>query len=84
MGTFSRGKPKYVQQNADASDIVIMSLSRAIIHAMSRRRVVPMMCHGTSRLQRGKDEEHVRLLDFYAKVDKAIRAVDPHHILFLE
>ena len=30
------------------------------------------------------DKEHVRLLAFYERIEKAIRAIDPHHILFLD
>jgi len=30
------------------------------------------------------DEEHTRLLAFYERVEKAIRAIDPDHILFLD
>lgn len=30
------------------------------------------------------DVEHERLQAFYVRIEAAIRAVDPHHILFLE
>jgi hypothetical protein len=30
------------------------------------------------------DIEHGRLQAFYVRIEKAIRAVDPNHILFLE
>ena len=30
------------------------------------------------------DPEHVQLQAFYARVEKAMREVDPHHILFLD
>lgn len=30
------------------------------------------------------DEKNYRLLDWYARVEKAIRAIDKNHILFLE
>ncbi|KAI9635318.1 glycoside hydrolase superfamily [Dioszegia hungarica] len=39
---------------------------------------------GYNSLNEPTDEEHTRLLDFYARVEKAIRAIDPHHILFLD
>jgi hypothetical protein len=39
---------------------------------------------GYNPLNEPTDVEHTRLLDFYVRVEKAIRAIDPHHILFLE
>jgi hypothetical protein len=30
------------------------------------------------------DPEHIQLQAFYARIDKEVRAVDPHHILFLD
>lgn len=39
---------------------------------------------GYNPLNEPTDEEHVRLIAFYERIEKAIRAVDPHHILFLE
>lgn len=39
---------------------------------------------GYNPLNEPTDEEHVRLLDFYVRVEKAIRAIDPDHILFLD
>ncbi len=39
---------------------------------------------GYNPLNEPTDEEHIRLLTFYDRVEKAIRAIDPHHILFLE
>ncbi|EIW65879.1 hypothetical protein TREMEDRAFT_35989 [Tremella mesenterica DSM 1558] len=39
---------------------------------------------GYNPLNEPTDSEHVRLLSFYQRVEKAIRAVDPDHILFLD
>ena len=39
---------------------------------------------GYNPLNEPTDEEHTRLLAFYERIEKAIRAVDPYHILFLE
>lgn len=39
---------------------------------------------GYNPLNEPTDEEHYRLLDFYARISAVIREIDPHHILFLE
>ncbi|KAK9418889.1 putative Glycoside hydrolase family 5 domain-containing protein [Seiridium unicorne] len=39
---------------------------------------------GYNPLNEPADPEHTRLVDWYTRVEKAIRAVDPDHILFLE
>ncbi|KAK9452709.1 glycoside hydrolase family 5 protein [Dipodascopsis uninucleata] len=39
---------------------------------------------GYNPLNEPADEEHVRLLAFYERIEKAIRAIDPDHILFLD
>jgi hypothetical protein len=39
---------------------------------------------GYNPLNEPADSRHVRLVNFYTKVEKAIRAVDPNHILFLD
>ncbi|KAF7521915.1 hypothetical protein G7054_g12315 [Neopestalotiopsis clavispora] len=39
---------------------------------------------GYNPLNEPADPEHTRLVDWYARVEKAIRAVDADHILFLE
>ncbi len=39
---------------------------------------------GYNPLNEPTDEQHTRLLVFYERVEKAIRKIDPHHILFLE
>jgi len=39
---------------------------------------------GYNPLNEPTDSEHTRLLAFYDRVEKAIRAIDPDHILFLE
>lgn len=39
---------------------------------------------GYNPLNEPTDEEHTRLPVFYARIEKAIRAIDPHHILFLD
>lgn len=39
---------------------------------------------GYNPLNEPTDEEHVRVVAFYDRVEKAIRAIDPHHILFLD
>jgi hypothetical protein len=39
---------------------------------------------GYNPLNEPTDEEHTRLIDFYVRIEKAIRAVDPDHILFLD
>ncbi|KLT46030.1 glycoside hydrolase [Cutaneotrichosporon oleaginosum] len=39
---------------------------------------------GYNPLNEPTDEEHTRLPAFYARIEAAIRAVDPHHILFLD
>lgn len=39
---------------------------------------------GYNPLNEPTDSEHTRLIAFYERVEKAIRAIDPHHILFLE
>lgn len=39
---------------------------------------------GYNPLNEPADEEHVRLLDWYKRVEEAIRKVDPEHILFLD
>ncbi|WWC72351.1 uncharacterized protein I206_106313 [Kwoniella pini CBS 10737] len=39
---------------------------------------------GYNPLNEPTDIEHTRLLDFYCRVEKAIRDIDPHHILFLD
>ncbi|GHJ89172.1 hypothetical protein NliqN6_5574 [Naganishia liquefaciens] len=39
---------------------------------------------GFNPLNEPTDEEHTRLIDFYVRIEKAIRAIDPDHILFLD
>jgi hypothetical protein len=39
---------------------------------------------GFNPLNEPTDEEHVRLIAWYERAEKAIRAIDPNHILFLE
>ncbi|WVR08824.1 hypothetical protein IAU60_005882 [Kwoniella sp. DSM 27419] len=39
---------------------------------------------GYNPLNEPTDAEHTRLLEFYTRVEKAIRAIDPDHILFLD
>lgn len=39
---------------------------------------------GYNPLNEPTDIEHTRLLAFYERVENAIRAIDPHHILFLD
>lgn len=39
---------------------------------------------GYNPLNEPTAEDADKLLDFYARIEKTIRAVDPHHILFLE
>jgi hypothetical protein len=39
---------------------------------------------GYNPINEPTDVEHTRLTAFYARAEKAIRAVDPHHILFLD
>lgn len=39
---------------------------------------------GYNPLNEPTDKKHTRLLAFYERVEKAIRAIDPDHILFLE
>ena len=39
---------------------------------------------GYNPLNEPCDPEHVRLLTFYKRVEKAIREIDPHHILWLD
>ncbi|WVF65296.1 hypothetical protein IAT40_000020 [Kwoniella sp. CBS 6097] len=39
---------------------------------------------GYNPLNEPTDEKHVRLISFYERIEKAIRAIDPHHILFLD
>ncbi|ORX40964.1 glycoside hydrolase superfamily [Kockovaella imperatae] len=39
---------------------------------------------GYNPLNEPTDEQHVRLLAFYKRVEKAIRKIDPHHLLFLD
>ncbi|OCF38455.1 endoglucanase C [Kwoniella heveanensis CBS 569] len=39
---------------------------------------------GYNPLNEPTDEKHVRLISFYERVEKAIRAIDPNHILFLD
>jgi aryl-phospho-beta-D-glucosidase BglC (GH1 family) len=39
---------------------------------------------GYNPLNEPGDPQHKRLIDFYDKVERAIREVDPHHILFLD
>ncbi|GFZ47072.1 hypothetical protein JCM24511_04814 [Saitozyma sp. JCM 24511] len=39
---------------------------------------------GYNPLNEPTDSEHTRLIAFYERVEKAIRAIDPHHILFLD
>ena len=39
---------------------------------------------GYNPLNEPADIQHIRLMAFYERLEKAVRAVDPHHILFLE
>lgn len=39
---------------------------------------------GYNPMNEPTDEEHVRVLAFYDRVEAAIRAIDPDHILFLD
>lgn len=39
---------------------------------------------GYNPMNEPTDCVHERLQAFYVRIEKAIRAVDPHHILFLE
>jgi hypothetical protein len=39
---------------------------------------------GFNPLNEPSDEQHTRLIAFYERVEKAIRKIDPNHILFLE
>nr|XP_031861486.1 uncharacterized protein CI109_003090 [Kwoniella shandongensis]KAA5528558.1 hypothetical protein CI109_003090 [Kwoniella shandongensis] len=39
---------------------------------------------GYNPLNEPSDEKHTRLVAFYDRVEKAIRAIDPNHILFLD
>ncbi len=39
---------------------------------------------GYNPLNEPTEVEHVRLNAFYERVEKAIRRIDPYHILFLE
>ncbi|TKX27038.1 beta-xylosidase-like protein [Elsinoe australis] len=39
---------------------------------------------GYNVLNEPADEKHIRLQEWYARVEKAIRGIDPDHILFLE
>ncbi|WVR08845.1 hypothetical protein IAU60_005903 [Kwoniella sp. DSM 27419] len=39
---------------------------------------------GYNPLNEPTDEKHTRLISFYERVEKAIRAIDPDHILFLD
>lgn len=39
---------------------------------------------GYNPLNEPSDEQHVRLVEFYNRVEKAIRDIDSNHILFLE
>jgi hypothetical protein len=39
---------------------------------------------GYNLLNEPTDSEHVRLLALYERLEKAVRAIDPNHILFLE
>jgi hypothetical protein len=39
---------------------------------------------GYNPLNEPADEEHIRLLAWYKRVEEAIRKVDPDHILFLD
>lgn len=39
---------------------------------------------GYNPMNEPADAEHERLQGFYVRIEKAIRAIDPHHILFLE
>lgn len=39
---------------------------------------------GYNPLNEPTDIKHTRLIDFYVRIEKAIRAIDPIHVLFLE
>ncbi len=39
---------------------------------------------GYNPINEPTDEEQTRLIDFYNRIEKVIRAIDPNHILFLE
>lgn len=54
----------------------------AIWEELARRYKGNTWVAGYNPLNEPCDEEHVRLLAFYDRVEKAIRAVDPEHILF--
>lgn len=49
----------------------------------SRYRGNPFVA-GYNPLNEPADPEHANLINFYARVEKAIRAVDPEHILFID
>jgi hypothetical protein len=42
------------------------------------------MVAGYNPLNEPTDSKQTRLVQFYDRVERAIRAIDPHHILFLE
>ncbi|KAG8913346.1 hypothetical protein FRC01_004591 [Tulasnella sp. 417] len=54
----------------------------AIWEELARRYKGNTWVAGFNPLNEPCDEEHYRLLAFYERVEKAIRAIDPEHILF--
>ncbi|KAH8896277.1 glucan 1,3-beta-glucosidase [Thozetella sp. PMI_491] len=52
--------------------------------AIAKRYAGNPVIAGYNPLNEPADPEHTRLLDFYIRLEKEIRAVDPHHILFLD
>ncbi|KAH8199177.1 hypothetical protein TruAng_006646 [Truncatella angustata] len=52
--------------------------------AIAKRYVGNPVIAGYNPLNEPADPEHIRLLDFYVRLEKAIRAVDPDHMLFLD
>lgn len=53
------------------------------VEIASRYRGNPFVA-GYNPLNEPADPEHVNLVKFYARIEKAIRAVDPEHILFID
>jgi hypothetical protein len=74
-----RGHADPVWEHRDFQDRAVWLWEQLAAHYRDNTWVA-----GYNPLNEPTDAQHSRLQAFYARIERAIRAVDPHHILFLE
>jgi hypothetical protein len=75
----TRGLPALDKSSHDRLVVLVATSLTPLQHYKNNTWVA-----GYNPLNEPTDSEHTRLIAFYQRVEKAIRAIDPHHILFLE